>query len=62
MLGSNVDILIAACSKRFNWERCWHEVMMDVDDHAILCPRSRSCLAGALLILPVAESTGLPKR
>ena len=35
---------------------------MDVDDHAILCPMSRPCLAGALLILSVAELIRLFKR
>ena len=35
---------------------------MDVDDHAIVCPRSRPCLAGALLIFTVAESTRLLRR
>ena len=35
---------------------------MDVDDHDIVCPRSLPCLAGALLMLPVAESTRLLRR
>ena len=35
---------------------------MDVNDHDIVCPRSLPCLAGALLMLPVAESTRLLRR
>ena len=60
MLGSMVTM--AACSKRSNWDRWLQLATTEVDSQAIWCPLSLPCLAGALFILPVEESTMLSKR
>ena len=60
MLGSMVTM--AACSKRSNWDRWLQLATTEVDSQAIRSPLSLPCLAGALFILPVEESTMLFKR
>ena len=49
-------MVMAACSKRLSWDRWAQAVTIEVPFQSMLWPWSWACLAGALLMLPVAES------